>query len=173
MVDLPEWERQIDRLADQLIPRFFTEVMQRVTLACLQQIDLTMPVWRNKPGDPPGYERPGGRARASTNVSIGSPDATIREVDPTGATAMRRNVGVIQRYRIGPDLWITNGVPYIRTLEFGLFPNPPKNGTGRTIGGFSTQAPRGMFRQALQTVRQQIPSIVRGAWDDMLRGTFN
>lgn len=43
-----------------------------------------------------------------------------------------------------------NNLPYIRHLEYGLYPNPPKHGTGKTIGGYSTQAPQGMFRVAVQ-----------------------
>lgn len=43
-----------------------------------------------------------------------------------------------------------NNLPYIRHLEFGLYPNPPKTKTGRTVNGFSTQAPQGMFRLAVE-----------------------
>jgi len=31
-------------------------------------------------------------------------------------------------------------------LEYGLYPNPPKHPTGKTVGGYSTQAPAGMVR---------------------------
>lgn len=44
---------------------------------------------------------------------------------------------------------IANNAPYIKMLEFGLYPNPPKKPTGKTVGGFSTQAPQGMFRVAV------------------------
>ena len=33
---------------------------------------------------------------------------------------------------------------YAGVLDRGQFPNPPKKGTGKTINGFSTQAPKGM-----------------------------
>ena len=33
---------------------------------------------------------------------------------------------------------------YAQVLDKGLFPNPPKKGTGKTINGYSKQAPRGM-----------------------------
>lgn len=45
---------------------------------------------------------------------------------------------------------IFNNLPYIRHLEYGLYPNPPKNKTGKTLNGYSTQAPQGMLRVALQ-----------------------
>ena len=34
--------------------------------------------------------------------------------------------------------------PYAGVLDQGLYPNPPKAGTGKTSGGYSTQAPEGM-----------------------------
>ena len=40
-------------------------------------------------------------------------------------------------------------MPYAATIEFGRYPNPPRRGTGRTIDGFSTQAPKGMVRESL------------------------
>ncbi len=40
--------------------------------------------------------------------------------------------------------YIANNLPYGPTIEYGLYPNPPKGGKGRTIGGFSTQAPQGV-----------------------------
>jgi hypothetical protein len=37
-------------------------------------------------------------------------------------------------------------VPYIRVLEYGGYPLNPKHPSGRSDGGFSTQAPAGMVR---------------------------
>ena len=62
-------------------------------------------------------------------------------------------------------VWISNAMPYVETVEFGGYPNPPKRGSyipfalgkngrkrtgsGRWVvkssGGFSKQAPKGMF----------------------------
>lgn len=39
---------------------------------------------------------------------------------------------------------IHNPLPYAKVVEYGLYPNPPKKGTGKTVNGFSTQAPAGM-----------------------------
>lgn len=49
-----------------------------------------------------------------------------------------------------------NNLPYIRHLEYGLYPNPPKKPTGKTLGGFSVQAEQGFFRLAI------------GQFDDMV-----
>lgn len=35
---------------------------------------------------------------------------------------------------------------YAEVLDKGLFPKNPKKGTGKTTGGFSTQAPQGMSK---------------------------
>lgn len=56
---------------------------------------------------------------------------------------------------------IVNETPYIEILEFGGFPNPPVKGTGRTIGGYSTQAPQGMVRVTAQEMKPVADQIVR------------
>lgn len=51
--------------------------------------------------------------------------------------------------------FLTNNVEYIRTLEYGGYPNPVENGTAlkgggfevRSQGGFSKKAPEGMVRR--------------------------
>lgn len=51
-----------------------------------------------------------------------------------------------------------NNLEYIRVLEYGLYPNPPKKVTGKTVNGYSTQAPQGFFRLTVagwqQTLQQ-------------------
>jgi len=63
---------------------------------------------------------------------------------------------------LGTKLFLYNNLPYIQTLEFGLYPKNPKKGTKtskkgvtpatyeiRSKGGFSKLAPRGMVRRNL------------------------
>lgn len=45
-----------------------------------------------------------------------------------------------------PAYYISNFIPWVHKLEFGLYAVP---GGSRTINGFSTQAPRGMVRISL------------------------
>jgi hypothetical protein len=40
--------------------------------------------------------------------------------------------------------YLVNNSPQAWVIEHGGYPNPPKKGTGRTINGFSTQAPAGV-----------------------------
>lgn len=50
---------------------------------------------------------------------------------------------------------ISNLEPYIHVLEYGLFPNPPFAGTGKTINGFSTQAPKGFVRLSINDIAKE------------------
>jgi hypothetical protein len=51
--------------------------------------------------------------------------------------------------KIGQTFYMANSLPYARTVEYGKYPNPPKNPTGKTVNGFSRQAPAGMARIAV------------------------
>ncbi len=47
---------------------------------------------------------------------------------------------------------VVSSAPHAKVVEFGLYPNPPKKGTGKTIDGYSKQAPKGFARIAIQEV---------------------
>lgn len=84
-----------------------------------------------------------GRFRGNTvigvkkiNTSINNPDAS--RGDPTPGI---RAAAALKGFAMGDTLYLTNSLPYARVLEYGEYP-----GTGeKTINGFSTQAPQGMF----------------------------
>lgn len=61
--------------------------------------------------------------------------------------------------KAGQRFHIVNYMPYAPVVEFGLYPNPPKGGTGKTANGFSTQAPQGMVRVTVA----EFPQIVAEA----------
>ena len=50
---------------------------------------------------------------------------------------------------------------YAGVLDDGLFPNPPKAGTGKTSGGYSTQAPKGMAEPTLKYVESQLEAFIK------------
>lgn len=79
------------------------------------------------------------------------PNKTGREsINANKAKAQATVLSALNNPRKPPRYFtIANNAPYIKMLEFGLYPNPPKNPTGKTIGGYSTQAPQGMFRVAV------------------------
>lgn len=102
-----------------------------------------------------------GRARANWNVSVGSPDLSTTE-DTRKTPKLKDKM---------PDpngdesIFISNNLPYITKLEYGGYPNPPKKGSGKTVNGYSKQAPEGMvgvtlanneaiFNAALRSVKK-------------------
>jgi len=88
-----------------------------------------------------------GQAKGNWQGTIGSPAAgTIDHQDESGAETLAEINSKVQEWKpsTGESFYITNNISYIPILEYGLYPNPPKRGTGRTVNGFSTQAPSGM-----------------------------
>lgn len=51
------------------------------------------------------------------------------------------------------DAYLANNSIVAVVLEYGLYPNPPKHGTGKTVNGFSTQAPAGMVRTTIAKMK--------------------
>lgn len=65
---------------------------------------------------------------------------------------------VINQIKFGDVIVIATNKPYAPMLEYGLYPNPPKNPTGKTKNGYSVQAPKGMVRITVQEVQAFIRS---------------
>lgn len=85
-----------------------------------------------------------GRFRANWNVSAGPVDTSTTE--STSAARAQTEVQKALTLPVGGVVTIANSLPYARTLEYGLYPNPPKKPTGKTVGGYSKQAPAGFVR---------------------------
>ena len=81
-----------------------------------------------------------GRARANWNISVGSPDLTTTEETRKSPKPMKNMAGNLD----DESIFISNNLPYITTLEYGGYPNPPKKDGGKTVNGYSKQAPEGM-----------------------------
>lgn len=88
----------------------------------------------------------GGRLRANMNVSYGAPDVTVTE--SANANRGLQEAQKAMTLPVGGVTYITNALPYAHVIEYGQYPNPPKNPTGKTANGYSIQAPQGMFRIA-------------------------
>lgn len=69
-----------------------------------------------------------GRARGNWQTTVGGPaTGTVDRLDPSGGEAIQdvaQNIG-----GAGKVTWLTNNLPYIEVLEYGLYPDPPKRGT--------------------------------------------
>ena len=51
--------------------------------------------------------------------------------------------------------------PYARVLDEGMFPNPPKKGTGKTHKGYSTQALDGMSSPTIEKGQDLLDKYIR------------
>ena len=87
----------------------------------------------------------------ASNRAIGT--RTTKQTDKSGKNSLNRVKAALKRLKMGQKFFFFNNLPYSRVVEFGLYPNPPKNPTGKTINGFSRQAPRGMLRKNFNLVQ--------------------
>lgn len=65
--------------------------------------------------------------------------------------------------------YMTNNVEYANALEFGLYPISPKKKTGKTVGGYSRQAPQGIVGLTII----EFDSIVKAAASEVRNGAKN
>ena len=92
----------------------------------------------------------GGRARGNWFVTFGQPSQTVSDaVDSSKGpshVASQTNTSMF-----GEKWFLTNNLPYIRTLEFGGYGTGSANEEGSKVTpqGFSKQAPAGMVRKNL------------------------
>lgn len=94
-----------------------------------------------------------GRARANWFPSLDAPSGNVTtktDLSGSGAIASARPLAEQASGRV---FYLTNNLPYIRHLEYGLYGAPPGSANGpKTIGGFSKQAPAGMVRVTINEV---------------------
>lgn len=89
-----------------------------------------------------------GQARFNWQASIGSPaSGKLDGDDRTGSGAISKAASVTVNAS-GSIFFLTNNMPYINKLEFGGYPSPSPS--GKTSGGYSTQAPAGMVRVTIR-----------------------
>ena len=81
-----------------------------------------------------------GRARANWNISVGHPDTSTTE----STRKTPKSMSSLPDPKGDESIFICNNLDYIEKLEYGGYPNPPKKDGGKTINGFSKQAPAGM-----------------------------
>jgi hypothetical protein len=99
-----------------------------------------------------------GAARYNWMTSIGgngdNPPVEPEGRDKSGNKALGRVALAMKTYDGESIAWLSNGLPYARVLEYGLYPNPPLRGSWvkgkgwvvKSVGGYSRQAPQGMVR---------------------------
>lgn len=90
------------------------------------------------------------------------PNETLQEYKnntPKDRGNARRNTKITRRTKRG--FTILADYEYSGVIDQGKYPNPPKAGTGKTRGGYSTQAPKGMGEPTTKFLRSRIKKYIR------------
>lgn len=98
-----------------------------------------------------------GSYRFSHIVSINSVDHSTRQGNGDPEQAAQ---GTIASFKLGDITYIQNNTPYGDVIEYGGYPDPVQNGTWvkgkgyikKSAGGFSRQAPNGVYTLAFQYI---------------------
>lgn len=103
-----------------------------------------------------------GRAKGNWMSAYGSADTSTSE------TRMQNEAlqGLHAKFTVAEvgrnsSIFITNSLPYINHLEYGLYPNPSKG--SKTENGFSKQAPAGMVRVSVAEFKRILEREVNNA----------
>ena len=80
---------------------------------------------------------------------------------PRGDTGVAKRNVKVKASRSKKQIAVITSYGYANVLDEGLYPNPPKGGTGKTSGGYSTQAPKGMSEPTLKEARKDFNNFVR------------
>ena len=99
-----------------------------------------------------------GRLRGNWNVGINAVNTNEYPASKTGDSSNARAISALAKFKVGDTIWITNNLPYVKKLEYGLYGNGAK-----TIGGYSMQAPRGFIRITFKEVQSAFDSIGKKA----------
>ena len=89
----------------------------------------------------------------------------FKENTPIDQSNARRKT---KKRRMSKGFKIIADYPYSGVIEEGRYPNPPKNPTGKTIGGYSTQAPKGITEPTIEWLQNEIREKLR----KLSRGRF-
>ena len=98
-----------------------------------------------------------GRARGNWNISVGHDDT----LPSTRTKPQFKNVDEVPKVEGDESIFISNNLPYITKLEYGGYPKNPKGGNGKTVNGYSKQAPEGMVGVTLANNSNIFDSAVR------------
>ena len=98
-----------------------------------------------------------GRARGNWNITVGHDSF----VESANTTQKFKSADQVPEPKGDETIYISNNLPYITKLEYGGYPNPPKKGNGKTINGYSRQAPEGMVGVTLANNENIFNSAVR------------
>lgn len=82
----------------------------------------------------------------------------FRKLTPRDRGNARRNT-IMKKTPQGFE--ITGNYDYSGVIDRGLYPNPPKGGKGKTRGGYSKQAPKGMTKPTIKYLTREVRKFIR------------
>ncbi|CAM0614665.1 hypothetical protein R5R67_14465 [Acinetobacter sp. OYA S30] len=96
-----------------------------------------------------------GTFRASHRVSINQQDMTFNESekDKNGTPTINKGEAVISRLVPYSTVYIQTNAPYAPKIEYGDFTDKPE--TPKTTGGYSRQAPQGVYGLTFNYIAQK------------------
>ena len=98
-----------------------------------------------------------GRARGNWTITLDQPTTTTSDRTTPQFTSVKQT----PKPEGDEEIFISNNLPYIAKLEYGGFPNPPKKDGGKTVGGYSRQAPEGMVGVTMANNKAIVETAVR------------
>lgn len=106
-----------------------------------------------------GYPKRG-QTKWNWVISIGQPNLRfLKGTDVSGKKTLERGYSQLMTVVGYEDIYISNSVPWIMMLEKGGYPSPSKS--GRTVGGFSTQAPNGIGKINVMQWNTIVPMVAK------------
>lgn len=126
----------------KVIETDLTEKHKAIVLDTLQGVILQSPV-------------DSGAFRASHRVSVNQPDQSYNEAekDKAGASTLSKGTSALSRLVPYSTVYIQTNSPYAAKIEFGGFTSKPE--TVKTSGGYSKQAPQGVYGLTFNYIAQK------------------
>ncbi len=96
-----------------------------------------------------------GSYRASHRVSINQPDMGFNEAekDKGGGSTISKGTSALSRLVPFSVVYIQTNAPYATKIEYGNFTDKPE--TPKTTGGYSRQAPQGVYGLTFNYIAQK------------------
>jgi hypothetical protein len=153
---MDNFARDLQKAIDIKIIGQAKEFAKSVAISAFRDISATA----NEAGGVFGSPLWSGRFRASNNISVGSPDFSVLPPNPSAknhptpvASPYKSNINAdatpaLQSFKLGDTIYIANGLPYARRIEFD---------------GWSAQVPNGVFKVAKERVRAKYKDVKLGA----------